>query len=152
MLRNLTLVSVLLLGGCEYMSELEIDPSMLCDGPPRADEAIAIVERELKLTHVKVWWYGPQALPDECGHDSFPWGGYGCVSGMTGSNGSVVAWNGAQPASDTSLTHEIAHQKYGDPEHLRDDLWGPEDAPGYPYEVPGSIVGDIFAKLVAAGL
>lgn len=148
MLRFWVLAGALLLGAC---GELEPDPELLCDGPPGAAEAVEIARIAVGIPRTTVWWYGPKALPDECGHDSFLWDGR-CVSGITGANGSVVAWEGTWRPSETALGHEMVHQRYGDPYHSRVDLWGSEGDKDFGFYVPGSFVAGVYAAIIATGL
>lgn len=148
MLRFWVLAGALLLGAC---GELEPDPDLLCDGPPGAAEAVEIARVAVGIPHTKIWWYGPQALPAECDHANFIWDGE-CVSGLTGSNGSIIAWNGTWKPSETALGHEMIHQRYGDPYHSRVDLWGAKGDADFGFTVPGTLAAEVNATIAVAGL
>lgn len=134
-----------ILSGCG-LGELEPDPELLIEGPPRAGDAQALVMQRYGMSHAKIWWYGPRAIT--CKGWGFVAPDGVCSDGVTGENGSIVLWNGASAVHETALTHELAHQRFGDDGHANPGIWGTH---GSDYE-PGTLVGDTNAALAADGM
>jgi hypothetical protein len=138
------------LSGCiTPLGDFEPDPELTIAGPLKADEAIALIAASLDRSRTgEIYWYGKKALTCDDG-ERFP-SPIGCVYGFTMKRGSIVSWDEEQPPSATPLTHEIVHQFRGDPGHRDTRLWGTN--PQLDDYEPGSLVGDINATLIAAGL
>ena len=134
--------------GCYYRGDVAPDPALQVAGPARAAEAIALAEARLGFKAQPVYWYGKAAMacPDGVTFHS----PVGCVYGITGGNGSIVSWDESSPASATPLGHELVHQARWDDDHADLALWG-ETRGGDDYEA-GTVVGDLNAALMAAGL
>jgi hypothetical protein len=140
--------------GC--LSDLTPDPAWVIDGPPTSTAAIALIEERLGGDdYLPVVWYGADAIascPQTSGsptNDQDFESPDGCVSGITGANLSIVGWNGVDGAAWTSLTHELAHQRFGDGGHTIGAIWGDHGRDNY---VRGTVVGDINLELLELGL
>ena len=130
--------------------DVDIDESKLVDPPRMSTEAedatcvaFGISERP------KIWFYADE----HCGHDpGFMHNGI-CYAGLQGGNGIVLAApdDTSLPASSTFITHELAHWKWDDADHLNVRIWGVDPSTDGA-RTPGSRVGDMTLKLIADGM
>lgn len=140
--------------GCG-VAPIEVDQSKVVEAPAHADEAIAHAATAFGLSEVPtVYWYRGDA---EC------WEGAGfkydgrCLVGAHGSDGIIVVNAGDDvPVSSSGITHELAHEAFGDHAHAcrigsgcQSPVWGAD--PNQDYET-GTRVGDENAALIALGL
>lgn len=143
--------AVVVAAGCEMIPPLDIDESKLVDGPPNAEEAKARVCEYLGVGDCpRMYFQAPE--PDKC-IDSFFYKSTGyCDAGITGSDGILLvmpSW--ATKPSDTAMIHELIHWGRGDYDHGRPDFWG-ADPSDWPKDVDaGTLVADLYARLVADG-
>lgn len=147
------LAMVAFFAGCG-IPPLDLDRAKLVEGPPNADQAETMICESLGVAGdcPKMYFHVPDV--ERCSVDAFWYDRCGeCVSGITGSDGILLVmpqW--AAIPSDTAMIHELVHWGRGDTNHGRvAELWG---NPGnWPWQVPpGSLVGDLNAALVGAGL
>lgn len=140
--------------GCG-VAPIEVDRSKVVEAPAQAEKAVTHVAAAFGLAKAPVvYWYRGDA---DC------WGGIGfkygdrCLMGAHGSDGIIVVNAGDDvPVSSSAITHELAHEAFGDHDHAcrlgsgcQTPVWGAD--PNQDYE-PGTRVGDENAALIALGL
>jgi hypothetical protein len=141
------LAAVLAVGCAE---QLELDQSRLIEGPAGTAEALTLSCAAFGVDDCPaVYWYAP--TPDVCDNGGTMYRGT-CYGGYQAADGILLVLpDFAERPSDTALTHELAHWRWGDADHRLAGIW-PTNWEWSGLHEPGSRVGDQNVALASSGL